>query len=105
MLGRVVFRTQSRKNILTLSVTNVTLTASSGSAEVHHRHRVLPCVVPARAMWALQNRGRSPQQILHDFLRTSGGSACSLEGSVPAPETHKHFGGATRDCNLALVVM
>ena len=33
----------TRKKELTLFVTDVTLTASLGSAEVHHVYRTLPC--------------------------------------------------------------
>ncbi len=40
-----VVRDMARKKELTLSVTNVTLTASLGSAEVHHMYRTLPCFI------------------------------------------------------------
>jgi hypothetical protein len=56
------------KKRLTLFVTNVTLTASLGSAEVHHMYRVLPCFTNGLSNVGASKPGAEPSVFQFDFF-------------------------------------
>ena len=58
----------ARKKGLTLFVTNVTLTASLGSAEVHHMYRVLPCFTNDASNVGASKPGAEPSQFKLTFF-------------------------------------
>jgi hypothetical protein len=57
----------ARKKGLTLFVTDVTLTASLGSAEVHHMYRVLPCFTNDSSNVGASKPGAEPSVSIEFF--------------------------------------